>query len=85
MACRTGCPTQDHETLAACYKDTSFYTLLGASHDRNKAHDSELDKYRQARAQGIQPATTKKKDVDAAVALSNVVDRPFDASKGDFK
>lgn len=33
--------------------------------------DAELQAYRDARAQGIQPASTKLKDIKAAVAASN--------------
>lgn len=36
-----------------------------------KAHDKELGSYYDALRQGIEPISTKKKDIDAAVRLSN--------------
>jgi len=37
----------------------------------NKAFDGELNAYYDATRQGIEPVSTKKKDIDAAVKLSN--------------
>jgi hypothetical protein len=37
----------------------------------SKAFDGELNSYYSAVAQGIEPVSTKKKDIDAAVRLSN--------------
>lgn len=81
-ACRTGCPTQDHESYAQCLKATTYHTLMGEAHDKIVAHDSELAAYRNARRQGIQPASTRSKDIEAAVTLSQAMDKPFDAKKG---
>ena len=36
-----------------------------------KEHDRELQSYFDATRQGIEPISTKKKDIDAAVRLSN--------------
>lgn len=36
-----------------------------------KQHDKELQSYFDATRQGIEPISTKKKDIDAAVRLSN--------------
>lgn len=36
------------------------------------ANDKELNAYRDARKQGIQPASTKMKDIQAAVRVSDV-------------
>lgn len=51
---------------------------------KENAWNAELKEYRDARSQGIQPATTKTRDIRAAVALSNAVDKPFDATTGGF-
>lgn len=83
--CRTGCPTQDHETLAQCYKDTSFHIAVGAGHERNVKWDRELSDYAHARKQGIQPASTKAASVASAVELSRAADAPYDAGTGLFK
>lgn len=42
-----------------------------------KKWDSELDAYRNARAQGIQPKTTKLKDIRKAVDISNKTGTAF--------
>jgi hypothetical protein len=44
-----------------------------------KAWDKELDAYKTARAQGIQPASTKMKDIKKAVDISNKVGKAYDA------
>lgn len=46
-----------------------------------KSWDRELKEYRDARAQGIQPKTTRLKDVRAAVEASDKTGKAFDASK----
>lgn len=43
------------------------------------ANDRELDAYRTARRQGIQPRTTKLKDINAAVRASDVLGRAVKA------
>lgn len=45
----------------------------------NKKWDGELDAYRAARAQGIQPAGTSMAHVKAAVEASNVTGSAYDA------
>jgi hypothetical protein len=45
----------------------------------NKKWNGELDAYRAARAQGIQPAGTSMAHVKAAVEASNVMGSAFDA------
>ena len=46
-----------------------------------KKWDGELQAYRNARAQGIQPASTKLKDIQAAVAASNHFGKAFKADE----
>lgn len=45
----------------------------------NKNWNNELDAYRTARAQGIQPAGTSMAHVKAAVEASNVMGQAYDA------
>lgn len=45
----------------------------------NKKWNGELDAYREARAQGIQPAGTSMAHVKAAVEASDVMGKAFDA------
>ena len=46
-----------------------------------KAHDKELGSYYDALRQGIEPVSTKQKDIDAAVRLSNDMGVAFDGNK----
>ena len=46
-----------------------------------KQHDRELGSYYDALRQGIEPVSTKQKDIDAAVRLSNDMGVAFDGNK----
>ena len=46
-----------------------------------KQHDKELQSYYDATRQGIEPISTKKKDIDAAVRLSNETGTAFDGNR----
>lgn len=45
----------------------------------NKKWDGELKAYKDARAQGIQPASTKMKDIKKALDASDKTGKPFGA------
>jgi hypothetical protein len=46
-----------------------------------KQHDKELGSYYSAIRQGIEPISTKQRDIDAAVRLSNDMGTAFDGNK----
>ena len=46
-----------------------------------KQHDKELGSYYSAIRQGIEPVSTKQRDIDAAVRLSNDMGTAFDGNK----
>jgi len=46
----------------------------------SKKWDNELALYRTARAQGIQPDTTKTKDIRRAIDISNRTGKPYGVS-----
>jgi len=50
-----------------------------------KQHDRELQSYYDATRQGIEPRSTKSKDIDAAVKLSNEAGKAFDGIAMTFK
>jgi len=50
-----------------------------------KKWNKELDLYKSARAQGIQPAGTSTKQIQKAIDDSNKVGKAFDANTGGFK
>lgn len=84
MTCRTGCPTQDHESWAACARDSGIRVAYansakGFDLTAQKRWDRELDEYGAARAQGIQPRSTKTADIRAAVDFSNKTGSAFTA------
>lgn len=72
--CRTGCPTQDHESWGACARAArlrvAYCGIGGGDATAQKQWDSELEDYRKARAAGIQPDGTTRNKVREAVALS---------------
>lgn len=49
-----------------------------------KKWDNELQAYRDARSQGIQPAGTNSKAIDRAVRMSDKAGRAYDAGTGSF-
>lgn len=73
--CRSGCVTQDHESWGECLRAAN----LNFSNERVSAEikntDKELSAYRDARKQGIQPASTKMKDIQKAVRASDLIGR----------
>lgn len=77
--CRSGCKTQDHETYAECCRAANPVAKNGTqSTDRlygmEQRNALEIKEYREARAQGIQPAGTKLSDTRTAVAESQKAD-----------
>jgi hypothetical protein len=50
-----------------------------------KQHDKELQSYYDATRQGIEPRSTKSKDIDAAVKLSNEAGKAFDGITDDVQ
>jgi hypothetical protein len=76
MACRKGCKTQDHTSWGDCLRAASPRTYLaspskGLDGTAQKNWDRELDSYRAARRQGIQPDGTKAHQIEAAVKASD--------------
>ena len=82
MGCRSGCPTQDHESWGACARESVRFTPFWSENSKlNHDWHGELDEYKAAREQGIQPASTKRKDIREAVAISQATDTAFDATE----
>lgn len=70
MTCRSGCRTQDHASYHACLQAAGTRVAYagrgGGDLTAQKKWDKELDLYRRARKEGIQPdGTTMPKIVDA--------------------
>lgn len=86
MACASSCKTQDHASYGACLRSKGLAvtglesTNPSFTREATKAWDSDLDAYSAAVKQGIQPASTQRKHIDAAVEVSQQLQLPFDAS-----
>ena len=81
--CRSGCKEQDHESYAECLLAANVNINSGdATGGRAmsaKKWDGELAAYRDARAQGIQPAGTTMKAVNEAKEASQKLGVAYDA------
>ena len=68
--CSTACKTQDHRTFGECLraKNLQLSPNVNDSYStRQTAWDSELDHYKKAVDSGLDPVSTKRKAVDAAI------------------
>ena len=89
--CRSGCKTQDHESYSDCLQAANFGfagcfpSRQGWDKDKEKNWDKELDSYYSAVRQGVEPISTKQKDIDAAMMLSNEAGKAFDGNTLMFK
>lgn len=69
--CRSGCPTQDHDTYGECCRASGIRvaycaTAKGWDFSKQKRWDRELEGYRDAVAEGLNPEGTSWSDIDAA-------------------
>lgn len=72
------CPEGGHSTFGACMRAKGIRvgwarSAAGFDLSKEKRHESELQSYRDARRQGVQPETTKGADIDRAMRASDEV------------
>jgi hypothetical protein len=83
MACRTGCPTQDHGSWGDCLVASNIQMNAGDAGSNkamsNKKWTNELDAYAKARSQGIQPAGTRLGQIREAEKASETLGRAYSA------
>lgn len=84
MSCSSACPTQDHESYGACLRAKNMKTAYmqdwkGKDATAQKRADKNLDAYQQARAEGIQPKSTRPADVQRAVRISDKTGEAYQA------
>lgn len=78
--CSSACVTRDHRTFGECMRAKSLQVKPNLSNTQAvKNHDAELQAYRNARAQGIQPAGTTMAKVREAEMLSDMKGSAFNA------
>jgi hypothetical protein len=75
-----------HPTFGACVRAKGIrvgYCRSAAGHDlsNQRAHDRELELYRSARAQGVQPGGTSTAATRYALERSDQLGRAWDAGK----
>lgn len=89
-----------HETFGACLRAKSLsYVGVFATRsygsdrgsrtgygdrDAQKKWDRELESFKDARRQGVMPAGTQQRQIDAAMQISEKHGSAWDASKNDF-
>lgn len=78
MACSSSCLTQDHGTFGACMRAKNLQLNPNLSNTgASKAWDRELQAYRDARSQGIQPSGTTMKKIREAEEISQKTGQAF--------
>jgi hypothetical protein len=83
--CSSRCPTQDHATFGACIRAKGLQLNPNLSDTTtSKKWDGDLQKYRDARAQGIQPDGTSAAQVQRAEQISQDMGQAYNASKPMF-
>lgn len=77
--CRSGCPTQDHASYGECCRAARLQIdKHGLQHrDLERRKDSDVEFYRSARRQGIQPDGVARRDVQRALDLSDRMGAPY--------
>jgi hypothetical protein len=73
--CRTGCKTQDHANWGECARAANLSVSNEQVSNTLKKNEKELTAYRDARKLGIQPASTRMKDIQKAVRVSEATGR----------
>jgi hypothetical protein len=70
MSCRSGCPTQDHASWGECARDMGLQ-IGDLGRGVAASTDRRLTAYASAKAQGLQPKSTKLADSLQAVRRAN--------------
>lgn len=89
--CTSSCKTKDHASYGECLRSNipMFVgvnpTKTGWDQDKVKKDEKEIQSYWDATRQGIEPRSTRKKDIDAAVKLSNEAGKAFDGISLTYK
>lgn len=76
MACSTGCPTPGaHKTWGECVRDKgtkiAYCGQGGGDATTQKRWDANLQSYRDAVRQGVQPKSTRKRDIESAIRAAD--------------
>lgn len=90
--CKQSCKTQNHISEAECWRENmpmfvGCQPSKGPAYDRTfvKKDEKELNSYYDAIKQGIEPRSTRQRDIDAAVRMSDSNGSAFDGTTLTFK
>ena len=76
--CSSSCATGGHKTFGECMRAKNLHLTPNLSNTGvTKAWDSELESYRSARRQGVQPSGTTQKKIDEAMRISDATGVAF--------
>ena len=83
--CSANCLTKDHETWGECQRAKGIrigwaHEAAGLDLTRERKWDAEIEDYRAARAEGINPAGTSRAHVKAAREVSDTVGVKYDSN-----
>lgn len=85
LRCTSACVTRDHRTWGECMRAKSLQVKPNLSNTgASRRHERELDAYRSARSQGIQPAGTTMDKIESAVRISEQTGVAYQADKPMF-
>lgn len=80
MSCASSCKTQDHATYGQCMRAKGVAVMglesTGQDFTRQKHWDRELQAYRDAVAEGLNPEGTTYKEIDAAKKAADLAGEP---------
>lgn len=81
--CRSGCPTQDHASWGACARAARFQIdRYGLQYgDIERAKNADVEFYRSARKQGIQPDSVSRPAVQRALDLSDAMGVAYESNR----
>lgn len=79
MPCTSTCRTQDHESYGACLRSKNLQIGDLMHVEVQKAGAKNLEAYANARKHGIQPKSTRPKDVQQAIRTSDQTGKPYQA------
>jgi hypothetical protein len=89
--CTSSCKTQDHNSYGECLQENTpmfagcFPTRQGWDKDKENKDNKELNAYYSAVKQGMEPRSTRMKDINAAVRLSDKAGKAFDGTNLTYK
>ena len=84
--CSTACVTRDHESFGECLKAKALRVGYcrsatgGLDATKEKKWQRELDAYKDARAQGVQPSGTRLHQTENAMRISEATGTAYQAS-----